>query len=68
MLCFPQTCADDESAELYTMNRFNPAAAGAFEEHLLICASCVDRVEEAQDYILVFRAAAQLGFSAGYRA
>lgn len=68
MLPIPITCADDESAELFAMNRLNPAAAVDFEEHLIMCRWCADRVEEAQDYILAFRGAVQIGFSAGYRA
>lgn len=47
------------------MNRLNPVAAGDFEDHLMACPPCVDRVEEARDYVLLFRKAA---FSAGYRA
>lgn len=68
MFWLSQTCADEESAELYSMKRLNPAATDTFEEHLLICPPCVERVEDAQDYIAVFRAAVQLGFNAGYRA
>ena len=51
------SCVDDHTAELYSMNRLTPLAAEMFEEHLLICSPCVDRVEQAQEYITVFRAA-----------
>ena len=51
------SCIDDQTAELYAMNRLNPSSTDLFEEHLLVCSPCVDRVEEAQEYITVFRAA-----------
>ncbi len=51
------SCADDQTAELYAMRRLNPLSAERFEEHLLVCSPCVDLVEEAQEYIAVFRAA-----------
>ncbi len=39
------------------MNRLIPACAEVFEKHLLICSACIDRVEDAQEYIAIFRAA-----------
>ena len=50
-------CGDDQTAELYAMNRLNPLSAEMFEKHLLICSPCVDRVEEAQEYIIMFLSA-----------
>ncbi len=52
------SCADDQIVELYAMNRLDPTALEAFEEHLLICSSCIDRVTNTDEYILLFRAAA----------
>ena len=52
------SCVDDQTAELYAMNRLNPACADVFEKHLLICSPCIERVEDAQEYIAIFRAAA----------
>ena len=51
------SCADDQTAELYAMNRLNAVSAEMFEEHLLVCSQCVDLVEGAQEYIALFRAA-----------
>ena len=51
------SCVDDQTAELYAMNRLNPACVEVFEHHLLICSPCIDRVEDAQEYIAIFRAA-----------
>ena len=50
-------CADDQTAELYAMNRLNPLSSEIFEEHLLVCSPCLDLVEEAQEYVEVFQAA-----------
>lgn len=52
------SCADDQTAELYAMNRLNPASTETYEEHLLICSPCIDRVQGSQEYIVIFRAAA----------
>ena len=51
------SCADDETAEWYAMNRLDPIAVEAFEEHLLICSPCIDRVMNCDEYIQLFRAA-----------
>jgi hypothetical protein len=40
------------------MNQLGSPATDALEEHLLACSTCVDRVEEAREYVSVFRAAA----------
>ena len=51
------SCADDHTSELYAMRRLNPLSTELFEEHLLICSPCVDLVEDALEYIAVFRGA-----------
>ena len=40
------------------MHRLGPSATAAYEEHLLMCSACVNRVEEASAYVAAFRAAA----------
>lgn len=51
-------CSDDNTVELYALNRLSPATTDAFEEHLLICPACAARAEEADEYVLLFRTAA----------
>jgi len=51
-------CADHETAELYATEQLSPAAVENFEEHLMVCAYCVDRVEGAYQYLNGYRAAA----------
>ena len=51
------SCCSHETAERFAMNRLGPSVMDAFEEHLLICSPCANRVEEAAEYVAVFRAA-----------
>lgn len=50
------SCCNEETAERFAMNRLSASALEAFEEHLLICSPCVDRVEGIHEYIDAFRA------------
>lgn len=50
-------CSQNETAELYAMNRLNPDAWEAFEEHLLLCPACAKVVEFADEFVPLFRAA-----------
>lgn len=52
------SCVDDHTAELYALNRLDPVQVEAFEEHLLICPACLSLVEEADEYVMLFQAAA----------
>lgn len=52
------SCYDYETAERFALNRLGPSIMEAFEEHLLVCSACVSRVQEATEYVAVFRAAA----------
>lgn len=40
------------------MNRLSPSATNTVEEHLLVCSPCINRVEDATEYVALFRAAA----------
>ena len=49
--------AGDEKLELYSMGRLEGAQLEAIEEHLLVCASCQDRLADTDIYVRAARAA-----------
>ncbi len=61
MAAFPNRCAADpvETAEPYAMGQLPDPEFAAFEEHLLICAACRPRVEQADGYVQAMIAAAR---------
>jgi anti-sigma factor RsiW len=44
-------------AEAYVLNRLSPPELETYEQHLLICEECRVAVEEADNFIRLFRAA-----------
>jgi hypothetical protein len=50
--------ADEERAERYAMGMLPDQEAAAFEEHLLVCHTCLDRLEETDAYVEAMRGAA----------
>ena len=52
---------DEHEVERYSMRQMGEGESAAFEEHLLICEVCQQRVQESDDYVTAMgRAAAQL--------
>jgi hypothetical protein len=49
--------AGEEELELYSMGRLEGTQLEAIEEHLLVCASCQDRLEDMDIYVRAARAA-----------
>ncbi len=47
----------EEMLEEYVFNRLPETAAGALEEHVLICTLCQQNLEEVDDYIRLMKAA-----------
>lgn len=50
---------DVEDIEKYSMGRISEESAAQFEEHLLICQACRDRVTESDRYVRAVRSAAR---------
>jgi hypothetical protein len=50
--------AGDEELELYSMGKLEGAQLEGIEEHLLVCASCQDRLAETDIYVRAARAVA----------
>lgn len=48
----------EEALERYSLGKMNEPEAEAFEEHLLLCADCQDRLQEVDEFISAFRVAA----------
>lgn len=48
----------EESLEEFAMDMLSEADCALWEEHVLVCATCQDRVAEADDYIQEMKAAA----------
>lgn len=46
---------DDTRLEMYSMGKLGSDEAAAVEEHLLLCADCQVRLEEAETFIRTFR-------------
>lgn len=51
--------AGDDELELYSMGRLSGHDLKVFEEHLLVCASCQDRLAEVDSFVKATRAAAK---------
>jgi hypothetical protein len=50
----------NDDLERYCLGRLtDQAELAAIEQHLLVCAECISRAQETQDYIDAIRAAAQ---------
>lgn len=47
----------EEQLELYALGRLTEAEAAGVEEHLLVCAACRDRLDEAEAFALAMREA-----------
>ncbi len=47
----------DETLELYALKRLSEALTGEVEEHLLVCVSCQQRVDDLEAYALAMRQA-----------
>jgi hypothetical protein len=54
----PHEHLDDEEIEKYSMGKAAPEEEAAWEEHLLECGSCRDRVEAAEAFAKAMRSAA----------
>jgi hypothetical protein len=52
----------DETAEAYLMGRMIPEDATAFEDHCIICWTCAERLQAAEEFRFAMRRAA-LGLS-----
>ena len=50
---------EDETLELYALGRLDEPELGEVEEHILICAHCQERVDEATEYVALMREAAR---------
>lgn len=48
----------DELLELYALGRLDEPELGEFEEHILVCELCQDRLDEATDFVVTMQAAA----------
>lgn len=53
-------CLSDKEIEDYLFDRFSGDTREVIEEHLLSCASCVERLEAEEDYVAAFRSAARV--------
>lgn len=51
----PNIHPDEDVFEKYTFGRLSEAAVASFEEHLLICETCQDRLNETTEYILAMK-------------
>jgi hypothetical protein len=51
--------AQEETLEQYSMGRLSEAEVGPFEEHLLICPVCQDRLEETDAFVQAARLTTQ---------
>lgn len=51
--------AGDDELELYSMGRLSGHDLEVFEEHLLVCASCQDRLAEVDSFVRATRTAAK---------
>lgn len=49
----------DEILDDFAMDMLSETECACWEEHLLICAHCQDRLEEADEYISVMKSAAE---------
>ena len=50
---------EEETLELYALGRLDEPELGEVEEHILICAPCQERLDEATDYVALMREAAR---------
>jgi hypothetical protein len=50
----------EELAERYCLDRLDPAAAEAFENHYLACPKCALAAREALDFVQAFRTVARV--------
>jgi len=48
---------DDEALELYALGRLDEPELGELEEHILICAGCQDRLDQATEFANLMREA-----------
>lgn len=55
----PEHCLTGQEIEDFLMNRLSGVSREAVEEHLLLCESCLKRVEEEERYIDALRGAAE---------
>jgi anti-sigma factor RsiW len=53
------SCPGNDLVELYAMGRLEADAAASFEEHWLVCPSCMERVAQAEEFAAAIRRAAQ---------
>jgi hypothetical protein len=49
---------NDDAVERYSLGALEPEEEAAFEEHLLLCEFCQQRVSDADDYVRAMRTAA----------
>lgn len=50
---------EDETLELYALGRLDEPELGEIEEHILICARCQERLDEATEYVALMREASR---------
>lgn len=51
-------CISEDAIEQYAMNKLPESEMEPLEEHLLVCLPCQDRVQLADEFLAVLRAAA----------
>lgn len=54
------SCLTDEEIEEFLFNRLSGVTREAVEEHLLVCQTCLDRVEKEEEYVNASKAAARV--------
>lgn len=54
------SCLTEQEIEEFLFNRLSGVTREAVEEHLLVCQSCLDRVEKEEDYFSATRTAARV--------
>lgn len=55
----PKAHPEEETLELYALGRLDEPELGEVEEHILICAPCQERLDEATEYVGLMREAAR---------
>lgn len=56
----PRECLTEAEIEAYVLARMPQEALNFVEEHLLVCGSCIEKVEAEEGFVQDFRTAAEL--------
>lgn len=51
-----QAHVDPDSLERYALNQLSEEASSAIEQHLLLCTSCQERLQEMDEFLIAIRA------------